>query len=177
MNDDNYPDTQFNSSMVEVLLSTINLQVILDNIYSAAIEISPEPSEEQTAWDNLTRLEENLKNYEKSTIDCKKSFESYKNGEILLNTFLESRNSILNNLFAEIKDRFVELYRQLHGIDEIDFDALLVSEGAGVDFKVDFHGRGVNASYMLFTVKDTRTVWVFVSILHWQKDLHKDLLI
>ena len=38
---------------------------------------------------------------------CKKSFESYEKGEILLNTFLESKNSILNNLFSEIKDWFV----------------------------------------------------------------------
>jgi energy-coupling factor transporter ATP-binding protein EcfA2 len=149
LEDDKYPDPKFNIHLVEVLLAPVNLPAILDTIYSAAIEISPEPSKEQTAWDNLTRLEENLKNYEKSTNDCDKSFESYKKGEILLNTFLESRNSILNNLFAEIKDRFVELYRELHGIDEIEFDALLVSEGAGVDFKVDFHGRGVNPPHAL----------------------------
>ena len=146
---DNYPDPRFNSHLIEVVLAPVNLEVILDNIYSAAIEISPVPSDEQTAWDNLTKLEENLKNYEMSTNDCLISFESYKKGEILLNTFLESRNSILNNLFAEIKDRFVELYRQLHGFDEMEFNALLVSEGAGVDFKVDFHGRGVNPPHAL----------------------------
>jgi energy-coupling factor transporter ATP-binding protein EcfA2 len=116
----------------------------LDNIYSYACEKFKEPSEEQTAWDNLTRLEENLKNYEKSINDCKKSYESYERGEILLNTFLESKNTILNNLFTEIKDRFVELYKQIHGIDETEFDALLISQSAGVDFKVNFHGRGVN---------------------------------
>ena len=149
LENENYPDSRFNSHLIEVLLSPVNLQVILDNIYFAATQISPEPSKKQTAWDNLTRLEENLKNYEKSTNDCLKSFESYKKGEILLNTFLESRNSILNNLFSEIKDCFVELYRQLHGIDEMEFNALLVSEGSGVDFKVDFHGRGVNPPHAL----------------------------
>ena len=141
---ENYPDPRFNVQMVEVLLSPVNLTDILDNIYSAAIKSSPEPSEEQTAWDNLTRLEENLKNYEKSSNDCSKSFESYKKSEILYNTFVESRNFILDQLYSEIKDRFVELYRELHLDNEMDFKAIIVSEGAGVDFKVDFHGRGVN---------------------------------
>ena len=144
LEDENYPDQRFNERMVEVLLSPDNLDVILDNIHSVAIEKSPEPSEEQTAWDNLTRLEENLKNYEKSKENCTKSFESYKKSEILYKTFLESRDKILNQLYSEIKDRFVELYRELHLDDEMEFKAIIISEGAGVDFKVDFHGRGVN---------------------------------
>ena len=141
---ENYPDQRFSKVMVEVLLSPDNLDVILDNIHSVAIEKSPEPSEEQTAWDNLTRLEENLKNYERSKENCTKSFESYQKSQILYKTFLESRDKILNQLYSEIKDRFVELYRELHLDDEIEFKAIIISEGAGVDFKVDFHGRGVN---------------------------------
>ena len=145
LEDENYPDPRFSEEMVEVLFAPNNLDVILDNIYSVAIEKSPEPSEEQTAWDNLTRIEENLKNYEISIIDCTKSFESYKKSEIIYNTFLESRDKILNRLYSEIKDRFVELYRELHLDDEMEFKAIIISEGAGVDFKVDFHGRGVNS--------------------------------
>ena len=145
LEDENYPDPRFSEEMVEVLFAPNNLDVILDNICSVAIEKSPEPSEEQTAWDNLTRIEENLKNYEISIIDCTKSFESYKKSEIIYNTFLESRDKILNRLYSEIKDRFVELYRELHLDDERGFKAIIMSEGAGVDFKVDFHGRGVNS--------------------------------
>jgi recombinational DNA repair ATPase RecF len=144
LEDDNYPDQRFSEEMVEVLLSPDNLDVILDNIHSVAIEKSPEPTEEQTAWDNLTRLEENLKNYERSKENCTKSFKSYQKSEILYKTFLESRDKILNQLYSEIKDRFVELYRELHLDDEMEFKAIIISEGAGVDFKVDFHGRGVN---------------------------------
>ena len=162
----NYPDTRFNKSMVETMLASSNLQDVLDNIYSSAKENFKEPSEWQTAWDNLTRLEENLKNYEKSASDCEESFKTYKKGEVLLNTFLESKNSILNNLFTEIKDRFVELYKQLHGIDEIDFDALLVSQGAGVDFRVDFHGRGINAPNALHSEghQDTMGICLYLAL-------------
>jgi len=141
---DKYPDPRFNVHMIEVLLAPVNYPIILNNIYSAAIESSPEPSKEQTAWDNLTRLEENLKNYEKSIENCSKSFKTYKKSEILYNSFVESRDSVLNKVYNGIKDRFVELYRTLHLDDEMKFDAQIVSEGAGVNFKVDFHGRGVN---------------------------------
>jgi recombinational DNA repair ATPase RecF len=162
----NYPDPEFEGKIVEILFAPANLKVVLDNIYSSACGKFKEPSEEQTAWDNLTRLEENLKNYEKSINDCKKSFESYGRGEILLSTFLESKNSILNNLFAEIKDRFVELYKHIHGIDETEFDALLISEGAGVDFKVDFHGRGVNSPNALHSEghQDTMGICLYLAL-------------
>ncbi len=164
--EDSYPDPRFKSDIIEILFAPSNLQNILDNIYFSACKKFNEPSKEQTAWDNLTRLEENLKNYEKSTIDCEKSFKSYQNVEILLNTYLESKNLILNNLFYEIKDRFVELYRQLHETDEIEFDALLVSEGAGVDFKVDFHGRGINAPNALHSEghQDTMGICLYLAL-------------
>jgi energy-coupling factor transporter ATP-binding protein EcfA2 len=166
LEEDKYPDLEFESKVVEILFAPVSLEVVLDNIYSSACENFKEPSEEQTAWDNLTRLEENLKNYEKSIIDCKKSFESYEKGEILLSTFLESKNLILNNLFAEIKDRFVELYKEIHGIDETEFDALLISEGVGVDFKVDFHGRGVNSPNALHSEghQDTMGICLYLAL-------------
>ena len=162
----NYPDPKFNVNIVGTLFAPVNLQFILDTIYSSACENFKEPSKEQTAWDNLTRLEENLKNYEKSMNNCNKSYESYEKGEILLNTFLESKNSILNNLFVEIKDRFIELYKQIHGIDETEFDALLISQGAGVDFKVDFHGRGVNAPNALHSEghQDTMGICLYLAL-------------
>ena len=146
---DDYPNEQFRVELVQKLFAPADLIDVLGKIYSKAIERSPEPSEEQTAWDTLTRLEENLKNYEKSIKDCSKSFKSYNKSQILLNTFIESRNKILDKLYGEIKNRFVELYKELHGIDEIKFDAIIVSEGAGVDFKVDFHGRGINPPHAL----------------------------
>ncbi|ADZ09791.1 SMC domain protein [Methanobacterium lacus] len=142
--DETYFTSKIDSEKVSVTFSPEHIDKVLEGIYSIAVKKTPEPSKELTAWDNLTRLEENLNNYEISRDDFNKSFKSYYKAEILLNTFLESRNSVLDKLFTEIKDRFVELYKELHGIDEKNFDAQIVSDGAGVTFKVDFHGKGVN---------------------------------
>lgn len=176
---DNYPDSRFDLELVEVLLAPVNLIDILDKIYSTAIKNSPEPSPEQTAWDNLTRLEENLKNYEESLKDCSKSFKSYNRSEILFNTFLESRNSILDELYSEIKDRFVELYKEIHGIDEMEFDALIVSEHAGVDFKVDFHGRGVNPPHALHSEghQDSMGICLYLALAERLTQGYIDLII
>ena len=48
----------------------------------------------------------------------------------------------------------------------MDFDALLVSQGAGVDFKVDFHGRGVNAPNALHSEghQDTMGICLYLAL-------------
>ena len=43
----------------------------------------------------------------------------------------------------------MELYRELHGIDEAEFEASLVSSGAGIEFQVGFHGRGKHPPHAL----------------------------
>ncbi len=138
-----------NVGKVGDIVSPAHMPVVLDKIYSAAIEKSEEPSKEQTAWDNLTRLEENLKNYEKSLDNYSNTFKAYNKSSILLNTFLNAHNLVLDRLYGKIKDRFIGLYRDLHGVDEIGFDATMVSKGAGVDLEVDFHGRGLNPPHAL----------------------------
>ncbi|AEG17861.1 AAA family ATPase [Methanobacterium paludis] len=173
-----YLNPDFTHRRVEVLLAPDDLSQILDKIYSAASINSPKPSMEQTAWDNLTRLEDNLKAFEAADKEERLSHEAYKKAEILLNSFLESRNSILDDLYNEIKDRFVELYRQIHG-DEENFDALLVSDGAGLDFKVNFHGRGVNPPHALHSEghQDTMGICLYLALAEHITEGYIDIII
>ena len=53
----------------------------------------------------------------------------------------KKKDAEINHLYEQIKDRFSEIYRTLHGEDEQVFSAQLMSEGAALDFKVDFYGR------------------------------------
>ncbi len=95
----------------------------------------PDHIPEQTAWDNLNRLVEHLEYYEENLTKREEAIKALQHAEALYGTFIASRDQVLNDLYTDIKDRFVELYRQLHSSDEEDFDAILTSEGAGVDFK------------------------------------------
>lgn len=106
-------------------------------------------SPEDDAWDNLTRLEGYLRDYENAKIELKQNEALLKRATILLESFIESRDKILSALYAEIQEKFIALYRHLHGPDEENFDAELKPEQAGLYFGVDFHGRGKHPPHAL----------------------------
>jgi hypothetical protein len=49
---------------------------------------------------------------------------------------------VLLSLYDSVKGDFINYYKELHGVDESQFNAKLEPSGAGLDFEVDFYGRG-----------------------------------
>lgn len=156
-----------------------NLSQIIKELLEVSQTKSSPPSPEQTSWDQLTRLEENLKNLENAQEDYTTQYESYQRAEILLQAFEESREEILNQLYSDIKDRFVELYRELHGIDEAEFEAALTSAGAGIDFQVDFHGRGEHPPHALHSEghQDSMGICLYLALAERLTQGYIDLII
>jgi energy-coupling factor transporter ATP-binding protein EcfA2 len=115
---------------------------VVDAIVREAEARTPSISPEQAAWDVLTRLEENLKQYE--TAKQRLEIVSVRNdrAKVLERCFEESRDQVLSSLFGEIEERFSDLYRLIHGEDERNFEGSLRPEGASLIFEVDFYGRG-----------------------------------
>jgi AAA15 family ATPase/GTPase len=113
-----------------------------ETIRKAAIAVSPELSPEQKAWDALTRLSSDLKRY----FEAKETKESTEllsvRATVALNEYGKSKDKILTSLYDSVKDDFVKYYKSLHGKDESGFGAKLQPVGAGLDFGVDFYGRG-----------------------------------
>jgi hypothetical protein len=109
----------------------------------------PVTSPEQNSWDTLTRLEENLKALEEANETFEKAQGFSNCAKLLLEKFIESRDAVLKSLYDDIKDRFVELYRLLHGVDENSFSANIQPSDAGLSFEVDFYGRGTNPPHAL----------------------------
>jgi len=129
----------------------MDMKEVAGKIFQVAVDRYGSPSPEQTAWDKLNRLEENLKYYEENITERDITLYALGNAEALHDAFIESRDHVLNDLYSKIKDRFVEFYRQVHGSDEEYFEAFLTSEGAGVDFKVNFHGEGIHPPHALYS--------------------------
>lgn len=144
-----YPDSRFDSDSVKRMLSPDNITQVFDGINLAVEGQILTTSPEQAAWDILTRLEENLKSCEIADIKHREIELFQKRATILLDSFLKSRDIILGKLYDDIQNRFISLYRQLHGIDEDKFIAIIKPEGAGLDIKVDFHGRGTHPPHAL----------------------------
>ena len=144
-----YPDSRFDSNLVQRMVAPANISTTLAHVHSTIKAKYPETTPEQNAWDTLTRLEENLKALE----SAESSFEStelyHKRASLLLGCFQRARDTVLGKLYDDIKDRFVSLYRQLHGPDEDGFTARIEPEGAGLAFEVDFYERGAHPPHAL----------------------------
>jgi len=174
-----YPDPKFSKEKVQRLLAPDNIFSILDEIYSSAKSRTPEPTPEQTAWETLIRLEENLKVYEKSKIELENASLAYKKAEILIKCYGESMESVLGNLYNGIKDRFEELYVGMHGDDEGKFKAEIHPVKSGLDFKVDFHGKGIHPPHALHSEghQDTMGICLYLALAENITDGFIDLVI
>ena len=144
-----YPDTRFGLDKVKRMLAHAEVEQILTHVHEAVKAKYPETTPEQNAWDTLTRLEENLKALESAESKFKNAELSQKRANILLGSFLSARDNILGKLYDAIRDRFVDLYRQLHKLDESKFTAKIEPAEAGLDFEVDFYGRGTHPPHAL----------------------------
>jgi recombinational DNA repair ATPase RecF len=135
--------------LIEIQKAPQDIQHFLNDLQTEVKKKYPESTPEQTAWDLLTRLEENLKAYEAAKIEVEKSDLYHRRASILLEQYQIARDHVLGNLYAEIRDRFINLYRSLHEEDEKKFDATLEPDGAALNFEVDFYGRGKHPPHAL----------------------------
>jgi len=122
---------------------------ILEKIQKRAHDEFPKTTPEQDAWDSLTRLEENLKALEEAHEQYEKAEIPFNRARSLYTTFIETRDEILQNTYDEVRDRFVDIYRKLHGTDESGFTASLAPLEAGLNFEVNFYGRGNHPPHAL----------------------------
>lgn len=161
-----YPDSRFNLEQVQRLLANDEILKDLDNIYSEVKDKSPTTSPVQTAWDILTRLEENLKVLEEAKLELETKELSHERAEVLLQSFQEARDTVLGRLYEDIKVRFVDLYKQLHGEDEEKFTATIEPDGASLNFEVDFYGRGTHPPHALHSEghQDSMGICLFLAL-------------
>lgn len=163
---ENYPDERFGQETVQNLLTPSDIDAILDEILDFAKSRTPESTPEQTAWETLIRLEENLKVYEEAEINLKNASLAYKKSEILVKSYEESMESVLGKLYNGIVDRFEELYIGMHGEDESEFKAMIFPKKSGLDFKVDFHGKGIHPPHALHSEghQDTMGICLYLAL-------------
>ena len=144
-----YPLHELGPEEVQRMLAPPRLLCPLHEILAAAEAKSPKPSAEQTAWDLLTRLEENLLNVERAEAELSCAAKSHSRAVLLADSFERARDEVLEALYTRVRDRFVALYKELHGGDEPRFSATVQPDGAGLDLEVDFYGRGMHPPHAL----------------------------
>jgi recombinational DNA repair ATPase RecF len=124
-------------------------QSLLACILQSAELKFPKTTPEMEAWDTLTKLETRLGSLEKTRKQVFQKTLFHKRASQLSESFLLARDTVLKELYDSVRDRFVSLYLQIHGTDESQFKADIRSDKAGIDFKVDFYGRGQHPPHAL----------------------------
>ena len=144
-----YPTSKFDSDSVKELMATEDIRKTLSKVGKSIKELVPETTPELNAWTSLVRLGENLKASEQAKAKFEKANLYLKRANILHESFHNARDSIMGALYNNVRDRFVELYRQLHKEDEGEFKAILRPDGPALDFEVDFYGHGNHPPHAL----------------------------
>jgi energy-coupling factor transporter ATP-binding protein EcfA2 len=144
-----YPDDRFMPEHVVRLMAPQDIDKTLEKIILDIKSKFPAATPEQTAWDTLTRLEENLKALEAAQQQLEKCNLYVLRAGTLIGKFEQARNDELGTLYNEISDRFVKLYASLHEEDEKSFTAVIKPDEAALDFEVDFYGRGIHPPHAL----------------------------
>ena len=139
---DNYDTKKMTQATFEQTLTIHESQDMLARVLQSAESKFPKATPEMDAWDALTKLETRLASLEKTRIQLLQKALVYKRASELSENFLIARDAVLQGLYDSVRDRFVSLYLQIHGADEAHFKAQIKPDKAGIDFKVDFYGRG-----------------------------------
>ena len=114
------------------------LEEIQGSLESKKIEITPE----QKAWDTLNQLKSVVSTWEKHSNQATEKKLILERSQKFLTSFIESRDVVLNGLINSISSRFVSLYKAMHGDDEKEFTADISLTDTGMNFTVDFYGKG-----------------------------------
>jgi energy-coupling factor transporter ATP-binding protein EcfA2 len=137
-----YPSHFCAESDVGRLFASTPEREAAEKTVTASENAAPAVSREQTAWDALTRLEENWRAYEGAIQGGKRSILLHKRATAMSECFEDARDQVLTSLYGKIESRFSQLYRLIHSEDEPQFECSLRPDGAGLSFEVDFYGRG-----------------------------------
>ena len=146
---DNYDIATMTEGKFGQTLKMPENQSILNRLLKSVELKFPKTTPEMDAWDTLTKLEARLASLEKTKTQLLQRTLVYKRALELSENFLLARDAVLQALYDSVRDRFVGLYLQIHGADEAGFKAEIRPDKAGIDFKVDFYGRGEHPPHAL----------------------------
>jgi energy-coupling factor transporter ATP-binding protein EcfA2 len=145
----NYPNEAYSDEKVKRLLAPEKVDIQLGDWLVDLRAKYPKASPEQTAWDSLTRLVENLKALEIVINAEEEAVTNQTVAHVLHDDFIQARDEVLENLYTNTSSRFSDLYKHLHGPDEENFKAVIELNGAGLTLGVDFYGRGIHPPHAL----------------------------
>lgn len=128
--------------MSQRMSERLGLDALYENLREVyrAVSAQTRADPRQLAWDALTRAEENRLTVQRCAVEESSSRALAEQAESLRGAFIDARDSVLTEIYDSVRDRFVDLYKQIHAPDEATFAADIRPTDAGLDIEVDFYG-------------------------------------
>ena len=104
----------------------------------------PDLNESIAYWTFLNTLKGAIERGRQEKIELAMAKSKLEKSKGLEKAFLAARDSILQDLYDSISNRFEFLYKQIHNEDENGFRAKITQKTAGLDIGVDFYGKGLH---------------------------------
>lgn len=163
---ENYSEKDFPDRDVDKLYLTSENDTELEAFEKEVLKLFPIATPEQAAWDNLTKLIERIKIVEEAQEKLQNTITIFNRATELGKAYVNARDEVLESLYNKIKDRFVGLYKEMHGDDEKDFDASFSPQEAGLNLEVDFYGRGLHPPHAMHSEghQDSMGVCLFLAL-------------
>lgn len=141
--------------------------------------IDTDGKQKAEAWDKLNeykRLYEQHESVSELVFYAQKLFDKVSDIQKKYNV---SQTEVLNKLYDEIKERFVEIYIKLHGDDESNFQANMERTKNGIGLSVDFHEQGQfpPAAYHSEGHQDSMGIALFFALMEHLSGEEKGLIV
>ena len=174
-----YPKLQFSKVDTYMLFTPSDFEEKCKKTKLAVKMVFSEASPEQKAWTKLVSLNDKIRELEQSMSKCQVNRIVAEKAKYLEEAFINSRDKVLEDLYKDVEGRFVELYKEMHSPDEFNFKAELKPDGAGVNFKVNFHKYGLNPPGALHSEghQDSMGVCLFLSLAEHLNRQHVSLIV
>jgi recombinational DNA repair ATPase RecF len=90
-----------------------------------------------------------------------------KKAKVLAEAFDSAQKAVLGSLYTDIENDFVDNYHTLHDNEKDSFKARIRPEGAGVQMRVDFFGRGTFPPHALHSEghQDSMGLCLFLALM------------
>lgn len=136
-----FPLTETLNALEKFTVVSLDVVGAVD-IIERAIQVIPEPTQQEAARDYLILCQDRLETYREAARIAKRAKERAELAKSIYDTYTAASTQMLEGVYKQVEEEFGDLYRYINKDDEGDFTAHLIPSMGKLGFEVEFYGRG-----------------------------------
>lgn len=164
------PKTDLSESEKRSILQPEGLESLLDRL-TAHVEGGPQLDQVDQTWQTLRTANRQYENMIKKSHEAAEYRQIANDMSTVHQTYLDARDSILEEIYSQIESRFEHYYTTVHG-DESDLSVGLNPTETGLDIEVEFYERGQYPPHALHSEghQDSMGICLYFALCDWLQE-------